>query len=421
MTERQDDRDIEMALSAWMGEVAPSRPPTRILEQTFAETMRTRQLRAFPWSRSVGLGRLDRQVTLSRRVVLLATIALLVALVAAVGIAGGGARPAVAPVPAATPTVAPSVTPTPLPTLPAAIPVTPETVIPVQGVMALAARGPAIWVMAPGRVSMIDTGTDAVGDAVTIGSTTDLYNGLAANDAGVWATNATTAELDRVDPVTAKVVQIPVGLSPKGVLATAGGVWVADVHGGSVFPIDQASNKVGTAIVVGPTGASGPNWLGSGLGSLWVGVPNNSTIVRFAPVTGRIEATIDAPQGTTPCGGFAVGATAVWIPSCSSTTTMARIDPTSNTAGVKIEMGGYAFNPTLIGGVPWLSLDRGTADSGLLVRLDPATNAIDRVLLPGATFGGGGDIVVADGSVWVSDGWNNAVLRLPLAAFTPGG
>ena len=37
----------------------------------------------------------------------------------------------------------------------------------------------------------------------------------------------------------------------------------------------------------------------------------------------------------------------------------------------------------------------------------------------GGPFGGGGDIVVADGAVWVSDGYNNRLLRLPMSAFAP--
>ena len=116
-----------------------------------------------------------------------------------------------------------------------------------------------------------------------IGSTSDLYNGIAANAAAVWATNWTTAKLARVDPVTLKVVQIAAGLAPKGVLATADGVWVADTHDGSVLPVDLDTNKVGKGIMVGPAAASGPNWLASGLGSLWVGVPNNNSIVRVNP------------------------------------------------------------------------------------------------------------------------------------------
>ena len=402
-----------------MDHVAPARPPTRLLEGTFAETMRTRQARSRPWTTTVRIGSIGRTAALTRAVMLLVALGLLVALVAALGLAVGGMRLAVSPLSNATPTPSSTASSSGSAAFPAAIPVTPEDTIAVQGVQDIVASGQAIWALAPGRLDRIDSGTNSVADSVTIGSTSDLYNGMAANAAAIWATNWTTAKLARVDPVTLEVVQIAAGLAPKGVLATADGVWVADVHGGSVLPVDQATNEVGKAIIVGPTGASGPNWLGSGLGTNWVGVPNNNTIVRFDPGTGAVEATIEAPVGTTPCGGIAVGLTAGWITSCSSTTSMARLDPTSNTAVTTVEMGGYAYNPTLIDDAPWVSVDRGSADLGLLVRIDPATNSIDRVLAPGPTFGGGGDIVVADGSVWVSDGWHNAVLRLPLSAFRP--
>jgi len=419
MSDVRTDRDVELTLTAWMDQVAPTRAPTRILERTFAETMRARQVRSFPWSTTLRIGPFGRAGALSRAVMLVVVLGLLVALLAAVGLFVGGRRLAVVPIPRATPTVAPTTSAVGSAALPAAIHVTPEFTIPVQGVQDIVSSGQAIWVMAPGRVDRLDPGSNTVADAVTIGATSDLYNGVAANAAGIWATNSTKAELDRIDPVTLKVVRIPAGLSPKGVLATADGVWVADVHGGSVLPVDQATNKVGTAIMVGPTGSSGPNWLATGLGSLWVGVPNNNTIVRFSPATGTVEATINAPVGTSPCGGIAVGVAAVWITSCSGTTSMARIDPTSNTPVKTIDMGGYAYNPTLINDAPWISVDGGSADLGLLVRIDPATNTIDRVLAPGPTFGGGGDILVAAGSVWVTDGYNGRVLRLPMAAFQP--
>ena len=51
---------------------------------------------------------------------------------------------------------------------------------------------------------------------------------------------------------------------------------------------------------------------------------------------------------------------------------------------------------TLINGAPWVSVDLGSADAGYLGRIDPATNLVDRVLVPGGgAFGGGGDIVVS--------------------------
>jgi len=73
----------------------------------------------------------------------------------------------------------------------------------------------------------------------------------------------------------------------------------------------------------------------------------------------------------------------------------------------------------MIDDAPWVSVDPGSSDAGYLVRINPATSRVDRVLKPSVQFGGGGDIAIADGSVWVVDGYNNDVLRLPMNAFGP--
>ena len=84
-------------------------------------------------------------------------------------------------------------------------------------------------------------------------------------------------------------------MAPKGVLATADAVWVADLRGGAVLRVDPAIDAVTATVTVGPEGPSGPNWLGSGLGSIWVDIPNNGTVVRVSPVTNTIQATIEVP------------------------------------------------------------------------------------------------------------------------------
>jgi hypothetical protein len=45
------------------------------------------------------------------------------------------------------------------------------------------------------------------------------------------------------------------------------------------------------------------------------------------------------------------------------------------------------------------------------------TFQVDGVLAPSGPFGGGGNLLVTGGSVWAIDGYHNAVVRLPLAAF----
>ena len=425
MSDPRTDRDVEQALREWMDQVAPHRPPTRLLEGTFTETMRTAQVRVYPWHR-VGVGRLGRTAAGSGVRVVLVVIAVLLAAALAVALGGGGLRVTEPPIASPTPTPSAALTPSPTPgpksspSLPAAISVTPEASVPVQGPIAMVASGPMLWVMAPGRLDRIDPSTNAVTGSVAIGATTELYNGLAASADGLWATNGDASLLDRVDPTTLKVAaKIPAGLAAKGVLATADAVWVADVHDGSVLRFNPATNKVVETVTVGPTGTSGPNWLADGLGSIWVDIPNNGTIVRIDPVTNNVQATIPAPVNVTPCGGIAVGTAAVWVTSCSAGSILARVDPASNTVVATLDLRGFGYNPTLIDDVPWVSVDTGAADSGFLARIDPATNTIDRVLVPGPSFGGGGDIVLAGGSVWVVDGYNNTVLRLPFSAFVP--
>ena len=184
-------------------------------------------------------------------------------------------------------------------------------------------------------------------------------------------------------PASRLVATIPVGLAPKGVLATDAAVWVADTHDGKVYRIDPTTNKIVATITVGPTGTSGPNWLGSGLGSIWVDIPNNQTVVRIDAVTNAIQATIRIPDVVTPCGGFAVTSTAVWNTSCDGPQGMTRIDPVTNTVVTAVKLDQQGYNPSVIEGVPWMSIYTGDGNAGRLGRISSATNAVDFELAPG--------------------------------------
>jgi hypothetical protein len=184
-----------------------------------------------------------------------------------------------------------------------------------------------------------------------------------------------------------------------------------------VLRIDPATNRIVATVAVGPSGNSGPNWLASGLGSIWVDIPNNKTVVRIDAITNAIQATIPIPPVVTPCGGFAVTPTTVWNFSCDGPQGMARIDPETNTLVTALKLDEQGYNPAVIDGVPWVSIYTGEGNPGRLGRISSATNAVDLELAPGGRFAGGGDIVVASGAVWVIDNGNDRVLRLPLTAF----
>jgi virginiamycin B lyase len=418
MTAPRTDRGIDQALAAWMDDVAPARPPSRLLEGTFAQTLRAPQARVYPWHRGgAGLG-LGGAGVRSRNVVLVLAAVVLLALGAALL---GGNQSTVPPAPTPSPTAAPgpSASPTAVP-LPASIAVTPEAVVDVARPIGFATVGTDLWTLGAGELVRIDPRTNAVTASVTLGGAADLYNDLKANDDGLWVTDWDSATLYRVDPATRKVVaRIPAGFAPKGILATATGVWVADTHYGTVMRIDPATNTIVATITVGPTGNSGPNWLALGLGSIWVNIPNNSTVVRIDPDTNAIQATIHIPTSVTPCGGFEFQPTVVWVTPCGGESGVAIVDPVTNTVTGTEQQVAFAAIPASINGGLWVSLDTGDASTGTLVRIDRATNTIDRVLAPGAAFGGGGGLLLLDGSVWVPDAYNDVVLRLPLAAFGP--
>ena len=418
MNEPRQNREIEQALTSWMEGAAPTQVPTRLLEGTFAETMKSGQARAYPWHR-IGLGGRSGGFAGSPVAIALVVLGLLV-LVAFALLLAGGSGPLPGPTVGATPTSAPTLSPTiatPTFPLPPSSSITADRTVPVPDLIGFEMDGTQLWGLVAGTIVRVDLATSKVTNTVALGGATDLYNAIAVNADGLWATDWDNRTLYRVDRTTFKVVAaIPAGFAPKGVLADADGVWVADTHFGTVMRIDPATNTVDATITVGPTGNSGPNWLASGLGSVWTDIPNNATVVRIDPVTNVVQATLHTPAGFTGCGGMAIGTEAVWVSGCDASAALGRLDPATNLAVTVIDLPGHG-GPTLIDDVPWVSVDTGDQEAGLLVRIDPATNTIDRVLVPDVPFGGGGGIVVVGASVWVHDWSHGRLLRFPLAAF----
>jgi DNA-binding beta-propeller fold protein YncE len=195
-----------------------------------------------------------------------------------------------------------------------------------------------------------------------------------------------------------------------------------------VARIDPATNTVVATVMVGSTAPGGPHQIDFGLGSAWVsaGVVRDpvrvaagasGAIVRVDPQTNKIQATIDTEVGVSACGGFAISKLAVWMPSCGDAPNMVRVDPAKNKIVAKIDLEGFGGDAVLIDGFPWLTVSSLSGDGpAWLARVDPGTNKIDKVLGLGASFTGG-DLLLADSSVWVTDWANDRVLRLPRSAF----
>lgn len=297
--------------------------------------------------------------------------------------------------------------------------VTPDAAVVVEKPGWLAFDGTALWVYSSsGRISRIDPKSNTIGASLMVDPTWQ-DGGFGGNAAGLWVTDFQANVVYRVGSVPLAIVAtLTTGKGPFGVGPVDGAVWIGNHHGGSVSRIDPSTGAVVATVPIGNDGPSGPQGLAVGLGSVWVGVPNVRAVFRIDAASNAVIARIASPAGTLPCGGVAIGATAVWMTSCSELATMLRIDPATNTVAGTVDLRGYGDDPILIDGYPWLVVESPTKGPGRLVRVDPATNRIDRIISLGQAFASG-NLVLAAGSVWVTDRDNDRVLRLPLAAFMP--
>ena len=95
MTGQRTDFDLGVVLGRWMHDVAPGAVPVPVLEEAFARTMSSRQVRVYPWERLVGRGPRAHSGT---AFALVAAVALLVALLAFGSLGGGfGVAPSPSP------------------------------------------------------------------------------------------------------------------------------------------------------------------------------------------------------------------------------------------------------------------------------------------------------------------------------------
>lgn len=260
----------------------------------------------------------------------------------------------------------------------------------------------------------IDPKSDAVrGPLVRVAASPDIGSG----EGSLWASDYYGDVVRRVDPVTGKklaAISLPRGSAPEGIADAAGAIWVATHYGGTLARIDPETNTLGEPIVLTHPGSSGPQGVGLGLGSVWVDVPNIGSVVRIDPTTSKIDAVIRFPRTMSPCGGIAVGRTAVWVSSCLGAPKVARIDPEHNRVASILDVGGGVVQPASDGNSVWFvagGVPGGRVKDAYLIHLRADDTVAKRIDLgPGFISGG---TAVAFGSVWVSDFWRPRVIHIP--------
>jgi hypothetical protein len=97
------------------------------------------------------------------------------------------------------------------------------------------------------------------------------------------------------------------------------------------------------------------------------------------------------------------------VSSCFDDHFAVRIDPRINAVVAEIDIGGPNGGPILVDGYPWFPV------YNQLIRIDPATNHIDRIVkfAKSAEFAAFGATVGFD-AVWI--GGQGRIARIPIAA-----
>jgi virginiamycin B lyase len=209
----------------------------------------------------------------------------------------------------------------------------------------------------------------------------------------VWISNNPKNNISELDPKTNQVGSvITVAKKPCSGLAIAfGSVWVPICSDGSVQRVDLKSQQIVASIPSGVANTEGG--ITAGEGSIWMPSDAAGVLSRIDPATNKVVSKISIPEGSYTAAFFA---DAIWITSTKNNV-LTRVDARTEKVIAKIAVGpAPRFLATGLGSV-W-TLNQG---DGSISRVDPGTNKVSATIEVGVP-GGGGDIAVGEGAVWIS-------------------
>ncbi|HEY1911791.1 MAG TPA: hypothetical protein VGG73_12770 [Vicinamibacterales bacterium] len=214
-----------------------------------------------------------------------------------------------------------------------------------------------------------------------------------AVDENIWISNKPKNSVTRLDPKTNTVAAIiEVGQGPcSGLVAAFGSLWVPNCGDKTVTRIDLKTGKVTATFPSGIGNSEGS--IVAGAESIWIITDAKGTLARIDPATNLTVAEVSVSSGSY---GLAFGEDALWVTS-SERNTVTRVDPRTNLVLETIPVGKTPRFIAAGGGAVW-ALNQG---DGSVSRIDPATNKVVATIEVGVP-GGGGDIAVGEGSVWVT-------------------
>lgn len=227
-----------------------------------------------------------------------------------------------------------------------------------------------------------------------------------AIDESVWVSNKPKDNVSRFDPKTNKVgatIDLGSGKRPcSGLAAGFGSLWVPNCGDRSISQIDLKTGAVKATMATTIGNSEGS--IATGAGSVWIMADAKGTLLRIDPATLKVVAEIYVPGGSF---GLAFGEDAVWVTSTEHAS-VSRVDPNTNLVAETIPVGKKPRFIAAGAGAVW-ALNQ---DDGSVSRIDPKTNKVAATIEVGVP-GGGGDIAVGEGSVWVTS------FEFPLSRIDP--
>ena len=231
---------------------------------------------------------------------------------------------------------------------------------------------------------------------------------LATRDSGGGLSGVRANHVGVVDPGTNAIVsEVPVGIRPGPIAAGEGSIWVGNLDDRTLTKIDPTEQAAaGTVTLDDRT----PTGIAVGLGAVWVAHGLRGQLSRVDPQFGRVTQSIDV-AGTafgSPNGSVAVGEGSVWVVFGDST--MARVDGAGELLG-KTLAGSQPAGVVVAPGSVWVS----NSGDATVQRFNPATFEQGAVREYGVGRRPTG-IAYGEGAIWVANTSDDSITRIDPAA-----
>jgi virginiamycin B lyase len=130
-----------------------------------------------------------------------------------------------------------------------------------------------------------------------------------------------------------------------------------------------------TPVATLPVGKTA-DWVAVTADAVWVGSTGPYAVHRIDPKTNKLVASVTLPGE--PCAGLATGFGSLWVPLCTASPSLAKVDLAANRLTAVFAVGPAAAEGGITTGAGnvWLIVDK----AGTLVRIDPATGTIRQTI-----------------------------------------